>query len=48
MGVFGFVGYLAYNWDIRSTELITERRAAIADRRRQRMVENSATTAADA
>ncbi|KAF8348943.1 hypothetical protein F5887DRAFT_542689 [Amanita rubescens] len=48
MGVFSFVGYLAYQWDIRSAELITERRAAIADQRRQRMTENGATTAADA
>ncbi|KAF8623601.1 hypothetical protein AX17_007304 [Amanita inopinata Kibby_2008] len=37
MGVFGFVGYWAYKWDLRSTELIAEKRAAIAEHRRQQI-----------
>ena len=41
MGVFGFVGYWAYKWEIRSTELIAERRASIADERRQRMAKTN-------
>ncbi|KAK2460972.1 hypothetical protein APHAL10511_007442 [Amanita phalloides] len=50
MGVFGFLGYWAYKWDIRAAELIAEKRAAIADRRRQQIAkagEASATTLAD-
>ncbi|KAF8628037.1 hypothetical protein AX15_004152 [Amanita polypyramis BW_CC] len=51
MGVFGFVGYWAYKWDLRAVELITEKRAAIADRRRQQIAktdEASAIALADA
>ena len=42
MGVFGFAGYWAYKWELHSTELIAERRAAIADQRRQRMANAAA------
>ncbi|KIL58756.1 hypothetical protein M378DRAFT_170213 [Amanita muscaria Koide BX008] len=35
MGVFGFVGYLAYKWDLRAAELIAEKRASLTERRRQ-------------
>jgi hypothetical protein len=49
MGVFGVVGYWAYKWEMRSTELIAEKRASIADQRRQRMVQtNGDSTAAPA
>lgn len=46
MGVFGFVGYWAYKWEIRSTELLAERRASIADQRRQRMAKTDGDSAA--
>lgn len=35
MGVFGFVGYLAYKWDLRAADLIAEKRASLTERRRQ-------------
>jgi hypothetical protein len=35
MGVFGFVGYWAYQWDLRAAQLIATKRAAIAEHRRQ-------------
>lgn len=46
MGVFGFVGYWAYKWETRSTELIAEKRASIADQRRQRMARANGDSAA--
>ncbi|KAH8117874.1 hypothetical protein DFH11DRAFT_863693 [Phellopilus nigrolimitatus] len=33
MGVFGYVGYWAHKWDIRSAELLADKRAEIAARR---------------
>lgn len=36
MGVFGYGGYWAYRWEIRSAELIAEKRAEIQERRQQR------------
>ena len=35
MGVFGFVGYWAYQWDLRAAQLIAAKRTAIVERRRQ-------------
>ncbi|KAM6504334.1 hypothetical protein JOM56_001277 [Amanita muscaria] len=51
MGVFGFVGYLAYKWDLRAAELIAEKRASLTERRRQeiaRVEEAGAAALADA
>jgi len=46
MGVFGFVGYLAYKWDLRAAELIGEKRASIAERRRQEITKAEEASAA--
>ncbi|KAI0359811.1 hypothetical protein OH77DRAFT_1394926 [Trametes cingulata] len=35
MGVFGFAGYWAYQWDQRAAVLLQEKRAEIAERRAQ-------------
>ncbi|KAF9000683.1 hypothetical protein BDQ17DRAFT_1245359 [Cyathus striatus] len=35
MGVFGYVGYWAYKWEIISAELIAAKREEIIERRRQ-------------
>ncbi|KAJ3479526.1 hypothetical protein NLI96_g8993 [Meripilus lineatus] len=35
MGVFGYVGYWAYQWDQRAAVLIAQKRAEIAARRQQ-------------
>ena len=37
MGVFGFAGYWAYKWDIRSNELLVEKRQEILERRQKQM-----------
>ncbi|KAJ3565058.1 hypothetical protein NP233_g7888 [Leucocoprinus birnbaumii] len=36
MGVFGYAGYWAHRWDIRSGELIAAKRAEILERRQAR------------
>jgi hypothetical protein len=33
MGVFGYVGYWAYKWDLRAAELLAQKRAEILERR---------------
>lgn len=37
MGVFGYAGYWAYKWDIRSRELLEEKRQEILERRQKQM-----------
>jgi len=37
MAVFGYGGYWAYKWDQRAAELLTEKRAEIAERRERRL-----------
>jgi hypothetical protein len=37
MGVFGYAGYWAYKWDIRSNELLAEKRQEILERRQKQM-----------
>jgi hypothetical protein len=37
MGVFGYAGYWAYKWDIRSRELLAEKRREILERRQRQM-----------
>ncbi|KAI0319225.1 hypothetical protein OF83DRAFT_1055420 [Amylostereum chailletii] len=37
MGAFGFAGYWAHVWEERSTELIAQKRAQIAERRRKQV-----------
>ena len=37
MGVFGFAGYWAHQWDIRAAELLALKRAEIAEKRQQRL-----------
>ena len=34
MAVFGYGGYWAYKWDVRAAEIIAEKRAEIASRRK--------------
>ncbi|KDQ59311.1 hypothetical protein JAAARDRAFT_206228 [Jaapia argillacea MUCL 33604] len=43
MGVFGFAGYWAYQWDVRAAELIAEKRSQIQEHRRKQIeaAENS-------
>jgi len=37
MGAFGYAGYWAYKWDIRSNELLAEKRQEILERRQKQM-----------
>ena len=37
MGAFGSAGYWAYKWDIRSRELLEEKRQEILERRQRQM-----------
>ncbi|KAF8802465.1 hypothetical protein BYT27DRAFT_7196657 [Phlegmacium glaucopus] len=37
MGVFGYAGYWAYKWDIRSNELLAVKRQEIMERRQKQM-----------
>ena len=37
MGVFGYAGYWAHKWEIRSTELLAEKRQEILERRQKQM-----------
>ena len=37
MGVFGFAGYWAHKWEIRSGELLAEKRQEILERRQKQM-----------
>lgn len=37
MGAFGFAGYWAHKWDIRSAEIIAEKKAQLAERRQKRL-----------
>ncbi len=39
MGVFGYGGYWAYQWDQRAAVLIAEKRAEIQERRKQQVTE---------
>ena len=41
MGVFGFVGYWAYQWDQRAGELVAAKRAQIAAHRTQEQAASS-------
>ena len=38
MGVFGYVGYWAYKWDVRAAVLLAQKREEIRERRAQRTV----------
>lgn len=46
MGVFGYGGYWAYQWDQRAAILIAEKRAEIQERRKQQVTEAEETGAA--
>jgi hypothetical protein len=35
MGAFGFLGYWAYKWEVRSEELLAQKRAEILERRKK-------------
>jgi hypothetical protein len=37
MGVFGYAGYWAYKWEIRSNELLAAKRQEILERRQKQM-----------
>jgi hypothetical protein len=37
MGVFGYAGYWAHKWDIRSRDLLAEKRQEILERRQKQM-----------
>ncbi|KAF8150661.1 hypothetical protein B0H34DRAFT_801600 [Crassisporium funariophilum] len=45
MGAFGFAGYWAYKWDIRSGELLAQKRAEITERRQIRAQKEEAAAA---
>ncbi|KAG5635808.1 hypothetical protein H0H81_010056 [Sphagnurus paluster] len=42
MGVFGFAGYWAYQWDQRAAVLLSEKRAEIAERRQKELAQTEA------
>ena len=46
MLAFGYLGYWAYQWDVRASVLISEKRAEIAERRRQRIAQAEEASAA--
>ncbi|KAA1467620.1 hypothetical protein DENSPDRAFT_877468 [Dentipellis sp. KUC8613] len=46
MGAFGYAGYWAHRWEERSGELIAEKRALIAERRRHQIEAAEAAEAA--
>lgn len=35
MGAFGFLGYWVYKWEVRSEELLAQKRAEIRERRKK-------------
>ena len=37
MGVFGYAGYWAYKWEIRSNELLADKHQEILERRQKQM-----------
>jgi len=39
MGAFGFIGYWAYQWEVRSEELLALKRAEIYERRKRLMAQ---------
>jgi hypothetical protein len=39
MGAFGFLGYWAYQWEVRSEELLTQKRAEMRERRKRIMAQ---------
>jgi hypothetical protein len=46
MLAFGYLGYWAHRWDERATVLITEKRAEISERRKQRIARAEEASAA--
>ncbi|PPQ90806.1 hypothetical protein CVT25_012125 [Psilocybe cyanescens] len=42
MGAFGFGGYLAHKWDVRSTELLANKREELRERRQKALAEREA------
>ena len=46
MLAFGYLGYWAHQWDERATVLIAEKRAEIAERRKQRIARAEEASAA--
>ncbi|KAK1231679.1 hypothetical protein PQX77_005165 [Marasmius sp. AFHP31] len=42
MGVFGYAGYWAYRWDIKSAELIAQKQAEIAEQQKLRVAKAEA------
>jgi hypothetical protein len=46
MLAFGYLGYWAHRWDERATVLISEKRAEIAERRKQRIARAEKASAA--
>ncbi|TFL03808.1 hypothetical protein BDV98DRAFT_602326 [Pterulicium gracile] len=44
VGVFGFVGYWAYQWDQRAADLIADKREQIAERRKAQLARIGAQT----
>ena len=46
MLAFGYLGYWAHEWDVRASVLIAEKRAEIAERRRQRIARAEEASAA--
>ncbi|KAH9481582.1 hypothetical protein JR316_0006109 [Psilocybe cubensis] len=47
MGAFGFAGYLAHKWDVRSSEVLAKKRAELRERR-QKALEAAAEMHAEA
>ena len=39
MGAFGFLGYWAYQWEVRSEELLAQKRAEMIERRKGLMAQ---------
>ena len=46
MLAFGYLGYWAHQWDVRASVLIADKRAEIAERRRQRIAQAEEASAA--
>jgi hypothetical protein len=46
MGVFGYAGYWAYQWDQRAAVLLAEKRAEITERRQKQIAKAEAAAVA--
>ncbi|KAL0573220.1 hypothetical protein V5O48_008740 [Marasmius crinis-equi] len=42
MGVFGYAGYWAWRWDIKSAELIAQKKIELAERQKERVAKAEA------